>query len=116
MVSAELQETAGLARLGLGEEELQAVSPAFEQMLSFLDVMQGSDTAMPSIAALSRTEAHRAEGSPLLADFVAASARPAGSGCLRPDVVQPEAKDITESMLSQAPEREGTFIVIPNVL
>ena len=98
-----LHETASLARINLNEQELQAISPAFEQMLSLLDAMQGADndTAMPAVTKQ--------------ADFVTASAKPVSSSYFRDDTVQTQT-DTIESMLSQAPQRDGNFIVIPNVL
>ena len=101
----DLLETAVLARIALNEREQQAIFPAFEQMLSLLGIMQALDND-PSMPAVTKQ-----------ADFVLASAKPVNSGFFRPDTAQPEVqKDLIESMLSQAPERDGNFIVIPNVL
>ena len=100
MESTVLSETAGLARLGLDEQELQEMSPAFEQMLSLFALMQAGGEALPANATQ--------------ADIVTASAKPVSCGCMRPDTEAPQ--ESVESMLSQAPKREGSFIVIPNVL
>jgi Asp-tRNA(Asn)/Glu-tRNA(Gln) amidotransferase C subunit len=101
MDSTELRETIELAHLPLSEEELQALAPAFKQMLSLFDSMQ--DAAIPHAASQ--------------ADFTGAAANAAGTSGLRQDVSQPEVRKNTgEAMLSNAPERDGNFIVIPNVL
>ena len=100
MESTVLSETAGLARLGLDEQELQEMFPAFEQMLSLFALMQAAGDALPAVTTQ--------------ADFVTASAKPVNCGYLRQDTETPQ--ESVESMLSQAPERDGSFIVIPNVL
>ena len=90
----DLQETAALARLNMSGEEQEKIFPAFEETLSFFAVMQeaGNDGNL------------------------AAFEKAASSGALRTDTVSPNGDDLFESMLSQAPERDGRFIVIPNVL
>ena len=100
----DLQETAGLARLIMSEQELQTLSPAFDQLISLLSTMEtaGSDIAMPPVTCQ--------------ADFVTTSAKPVNSDWFRPDTEQPTPADTIEFMLSQAPKRDGNFIVIPNVL
>jgi aspartyl/glutamyl-tRNA(Asn/Gln) amidotransferase C subunit len=99
----DLQETANLARLLLSEQELQSMLPAFNEMLALFATMEaaGSDVAMPDINSQ--------------ADFVLAGTKPLCPGSLRPDTAVAQ-KDTVECMLSQAPERDGSFIVIPNVL
>ena len=97
MELTDLRETADLARLNMSDEELKKTFPAFEEMLSFFAVMQAADT-------------DGAEG-------MAASAKVVTAGYLRPDTTDsPQEKDLSESMLSQAPQRDGRFMVIPNVL
>ena len=93
----DLQETAALARLNMSGEELEKTFPAFEETLSFFAVMQeaGIDGKTETPAAFGKT---------------------VSSGRLRPDTVLPPGEDLFESMLSQAGERDGRFIVIPNVL
>ena len=104
MEITDLRETAELARLNMDEEELKKIFPAFEEMLSFFAVMQAADGdgALPAVTS-------RIEG-------MAASARVVSSGCLRPDAVTTPEEGLFEAMLSQAPERDGRLIVIPNVL
>jgi aspartyl/glutamyl-tRNA(Asn/Gln) amidotransferase C subunit len=103
MESHDLRETAGLARLSLSEQELQAMLPAFNEMLALFATMEsaGSGTDMPDVNSQ--------------ADFVLAGVTPLSPGSLRPDTAEAQ-KDTVEYMLSQAPERDGSFIVIPNVL
>jgi len=105
MESTTLKETAGLARIPLDEGELQELAPAFERMLSLLDEMRAAcgDKTLPA-----------AESQ---ADFVLSLEKPVRSDFLRPDAAQDgDQKETNEFMLSQAPERDGNFIVIPNVL
>ena len=105
MELTDLRETADLARLNLSEEELKKVFPAFEEMLSFFAVMKTAET--------DGTFAGRSQA----ADSMAASAKIVSSVHLRPDTVNsPPEEDLCELMLSQSPERDGRFIVIPNVL
>ena len=116
MESTDLQIAAGLARLYLGEQDVQTIGPAFEQMLSLLAQMQNADDdeTMPAVSTQ--------------ADYVTA-AKPVSVGFFRSDTAQEAAQeaaqdaahkmaqeDTKEFMLSQAGERDGNFIVIPNVL
>ena len=101
----DLRETAELARLNMSKEDLEKISPAFEQMLSFFAVMQAAETdkALPVVSGQ--------------VDGMAASAQLVAAGNLRPDAEQSVVeKDLFENLLSQAPERDGRFMVIPNVL
>ena len=101
MELTDLRVTADLAHLNLSEEELQRAFPAFEEMLSFFAAMQAADAdgALPALS-------DQTEG-------MAASAKVVASGYFRPDEAH-----ATEScdLLSKAGERDGRFIVIPNVL
>jgi aspartyl/glutamyl-tRNA(Asn/Gln) amidotransferase C subunit len=103
MESLDLRETAGLARLPLSEQELQTMLPTVNEMLALFATMEaaGSDTAMPDVNSQ--------------ADFVLAGAKLLCPGSLRPDTAEAQT-DTIERMLSQVPERDGSFIVIPNVL
>ena len=111
MEMKDLLETADLSRIPLGKQDMQSLPAAMEQMLALLDTMKNSDAdlAMPAFTSQ--------------ADFVIASAKPVDTGFLRPDEAvtgaaeEDSAKtDVREFMLSQAGERDGNFIVIPNVL
>ena len=102
MELTDLRETADLAHLNLSEEELRGAFPAFEQMLSFFAAMQAADTdgTLPAISG-------QTEG-------MAASAKVVASGYFRPD--EAHAAESLCDLLSKAGERDGRFIVIPNVL
>ena len=100
----DLKETAELARLNLGGDELRNIFPEFEQMLSFFSVLRDSDGGNTITAA-----GEQAGEAP-------ASIPTAVSGLLRSDTESPGEEGLNESMLSQSPERDGRFIVIPNVL
>jgi len=105
MELTELRETAELARLNLSEEELEKAFPAFEQMLSYFAAMQAADTDNSLPAAAAQTEGR------------AASAKIVAAGYFRPDNARSLSEtNLCESLLEQAPERDGRFMVIPNVL
>ena len=93
----DLQETAALARLNMSVEELEKTFPVFEETLSFFATMQDADK--------NGTVGNQTE-----------CLAPAIPLCrLRPDTVSP-GDNLCESILSQAPDCDGRFIVIPNVL
>ena len=105
MELTELRETAELARLNLSEEELEKAFPAFEQMLAYFAAMQAADAdaALPAVSG-------QTEG-------MAASAKVVAAGYFRPDAARPPSEqNLCEALLTQAPERDGRFMVIPNVL
>ena len=103
MELTDLCETADLAHLNLSEEELKNAFPAFEEMLAFFAAMQAADadSTMPALSG-------QIEG-------MAASAKIVAAGYFRPDALAP-VDSLSEPMLSKAGERDGRFIVIPNVL
>jgi aspartyl-tRNA(Asn)/glutamyl-tRNA(Gln) amidotransferase subunit C len=98
MELTDLRETAALARISMSGDDLEKTFPAFEQMLSFFAVMQ---TAREWVLPVNEQTV---------------SAKTAVADSLRPDTAAAPDEDLFESMLSQAPERDGRFIVIPNVL
>ena len=101
----DLQETASLARLNMGEKELLEFFPAFQQRLSFFALMQAADQCIAA--------ASSAPGS----DREAPSAlRLVSAGFFRPDTETGSDGELTESLLARAGERDGSFVVIPNVL
>jgi aspartyl-tRNA(Asn)/glutamyl-tRNA(Gln) amidotransferase subunit C len=102
----DLQETADLAHLNLSQEELEGAFPAFEEMLTFFAAMQAADR---DEAAFSGSIKSRAEG-------MAASSRLVNAACFRQDSVNTGNPDLSEKMLEKAGERDGRFLVIPNVL
>jgi Asp-tRNA(Asn)/Glu-tRNA(Gln) amidotransferase C subunit len=94
----DLKQTAALARLGLSEQELQAILPDFEQMLLLIDLMQTDDQSSNTISKLS-------------------SERIVSSDFFRRDKDDSiSCERFTDRILTQAGERDGCFIVIPNVL
>jgi aspartyl-tRNA(Asn)/glutamyl-tRNA(Gln) amidotransferase subunit C len=122
-MNEDLRITASLARLNVNEAELEAALPAFSEMLSYFAAMQaapGNEGAFGGgIAGLSFTaDSARQRVSPLPSTrkgrltYEADSARAAH---FRPDA-PPEPEDLTGTMLDNAGERDGRFIVIPNVL
>jgi aspartyl-tRNA(Asn)/glutamyl-tRNA(Gln) amidotransferase subunit C len=92
----DLQETAALARLNLSDDELKSAFGAFEEMLNFFAAMQEADR---DVAADGANAASKQVGSDYFRDDKAAAATAHG-----------------EELLQKAGERDGSFIVIPNVL
>jgi aspartyl-tRNA(Asn)/glutamyl-tRNA(Gln) amidotransferase subunit C len=124
----DLQETVRLAHLNMDEKELAASFPAFEQMLGFFAAMQAADedrTAFPdgSLA-----------GDAAPVSGLSGASRTVTSQHFRPDISgdnpnnQPNnplrgLKDgaaarepLVSDMLNNAGERDGRFVVVPNVL
>ena len=103
MELTDLQETADLARLNISRKDLENIFPAFEQMASFFTIMQAADAeeALPAVKGQ--------------IDGMAASTMIAGADYLRADSAGGGEQD-SEYLLSQAPQRDGRFMVIPNVL
>ena len=104
-----LQETADLARISMSKEELLNSFPAFEEMLSYFAAMEAADkdkTAFPP-------DESRSESS-------AAFFRRVNAAYFRGDSVTAFSSDSHEDpgkkMIEKAGERDGRFIVIPNVL
>jgi len=110
----ELEETAQLAHLNLGKDELAAALPAFEQMIGFFAAMQEADA--DPVFSHSGGETAQGQDKP----YQAAGAMLAGAGHFRADAatgsVPGTASGLDEKMLDNAGERDGRFIVIPNVL
>jgi len=115
----ELEETAQLAHLNLGKDELAAALPAFEQMIGFFAAMQEADA--DPVFSPSGGNAAQGQDKP----YQAAGAMLAGAGHFRADTVVSAgnagsvpgtASGLDEKLLDNAGERDGRFIVIPNVL
>ncbi|MDR1902581.1 MAG: aspartyl/glutamyl-tRNA amidotransferase subunit C [Treponema sp.] len=112
MTIEDLKETAALAHLKLSEEELAASFPAFEQMLGFFAAMQSADEDKAGFPA----GISGGKDSPSISVEAGSHSRTVKSAHFRAgnlpsgDAVEPE------SMLDNAGERDGRFIVIPNVL
>jgi aspartyl-tRNA(Asn)/glutamyl-tRNA(Gln) amidotransferase subunit C len=93
----ELVITAQLARLKVDEKELAASLPAFEQMLGFFAAMRAADTDENLTGMVMKVD----------------------SGHFRPDILNENAvsgRDLNRSLLDNPGERDGRFVVIPNVL
>jgi aspartyl-tRNA(Asn)/glutamyl-tRNA(Gln) amidotransferase subunit C len=115
----DLKETAALARLNLGEGELAAAFPAFEQMLGFFAAMQAADSDESLFPPADRA------GKSALPPGQNAGARMVDAGFFRAD--DPPGKnagsggagdsgDLNEKLLNNAGDKDGRFLVIPNVL
>ncbi|MDR2053639.1 MAG: aspartyl/glutamyl-tRNA amidotransferase subunit C [Treponema sp.] len=103
----DLKETAALAHLNLEEAELEAAFPAFEQMLGFFAAMQAADKDDAAF--------------PVPVGGNAGLSPPVESGFFRPDADNPDAAgssgaDTASGLLDNAGERDGSFVVVPNVL
>jgi aspartyl-tRNA(Asn)/glutamyl-tRNA(Gln) amidotransferase subunit C len=102
----DLRETAALAHLNPGEDELAGALSAFEEMLGYFALMQAADGENRGPAS-----------------GISAVARTVSSGHFRGDGPSAPAsgssspgEDRIEQMLNSAGERDGRFVVVPNVL
>jgi aspartyl-tRNA(Asn)/glutamyl-tRNA(Gln) amidotransferase subunit C len=104
----ELQTTARLAHLNMGEAELAAAFPAFEQMLGFFAAMQAADNDDAAFPAGLGGDGTQADSAALV--------KPAAH--FRPDslVNGAGATDEAMALVKNAGDRDGRFIVAPNVL
>ncbi|GHT77285.1 hypothetical protein FACS1894130_01120 [Spirochaetia bacterium] len=141
----DLQETAALAHLNLDEAELAGAFPAFEQMLGFFAAMQAADEDRVAFSVPAsdghQTDDLQSTGSTQTVESgffrldkrpdglqSADSARTVESGFFRldkkPDGLQSETSNTDgingeadgSNLLDNAGERDGRFIVVPNVL
>jgi aspartyl-tRNA(Asn)/glutamyl-tRNA(Gln) amidotransferase subunit C len=113
---ADLKATAQLAHLNLDEGELTAAFPAFEQMLGFFAAMQAADGDAEAFPASEFRQT----------DAAGANALTVLAGHFRPDTRNPNNAHTTASnglnrpvilnLIDNAGERDGRFIVVPNVL
>jgi aspartyl-tRNA(Asn)/glutamyl-tRNA(Gln) amidotransferase subunit C len=115
----DLQVTAQLAHLNMEEAELAAAFPAFEQMLGFFAAMQAADNDAEAFpAGLAGDGAH-----------IDSSAFVTSSAHFRPDESNYNANNsqntgsigandetLVSNLLNNAGDRDGRFIVVPNVL
>jgi aspartyl-tRNA(Asn)/glutamyl-tRNA(Gln) amidotransferase subunit C len=102
----DLRETAALAHLNLDEKELSGAFSAFEQMLGYFAAMEAADreAASPDVGP---------------AAGISAVARTVSSPHFRPDdqpLGSPGGEEVISRMLDSAAERDGRFVVVPNVL
>jgi aspartyl-tRNA(Asn)/glutamyl-tRNA(Gln) amidotransferase subunit C len=107
MTIDDLKETAALAHLNMDDRELAAAFPAFEQMLGYFAAMQAADTEGAAPAEKNNPPASGVE-------------RAVSSGHFRGDAaIEPAANPshkLSEDLLDRAGERDGRFVVVPNVL
>ncbi len=116
----DLQVTARLAHLGLGDADLRAALPAFEQMLDYFAVMQTADGSVPS------EDAGTAHITAVHSDLVvpvrqfnnnnASNNSLLNNNSLSNQGNHNEANLPNNNLINQAGERNGNFIVVPNVL
>jgi aspartyl-tRNA(Asn)/glutamyl-tRNA(Gln) amidotransferase subunit C len=115
----DLQVTAQLAHLNMEEAELAAAFPAFEQMLGFFAAMQAADDDAAAFPA-------GFGGDPAQ---TGSSAFVKSADHFRPDQPAPNANNprqngsigvnheaLVSNLLNNAGDRDGRFIVVPNVL
>jgi aspartyl-tRNA(Asn)/glutamyl-tRNA(Gln) amidotransferase subunit C len=104
MTIEDLKETAALAHVSMDEQELAAAFPAFEQMLGYFAAMQAADR-----------EGFAAEKS---AAPVSGVENAVDSGHFRGDLagLNTAGNPHAENLLDKAGERDGRFVVVPNVL
>jgi aspartyl-tRNA(Asn)/glutamyl-tRNA(Gln) amidotransferase subunit C len=102
MTIEDLKVTAALAHLNMDEAELAAAFPAFEQMLGYFAAMQAADREGMGASEKDRPPA---SGTDQVVD----------SGHFRGDAAGPSSGP-TEELLDRAGERDGRFVVVPNVL
>jgi aspartyl-tRNA(Asn)/glutamyl-tRNA(Gln) amidotransferase subunit C len=123
-----LQETVRLAHLNMDDEELAASFPAFEQMLGFFAAMQAADEDRAAFPGGSLA------GDAAPVSGLSGSSRTVSSQHFRPDLSGDNpnnqannppggVKDgaavregLISNMLNNAGERDGRFVVVPNVL
>lgn len=88
----ELETTAALAQIDLGDGDLARLGDAVSQMLAYFEKMNAVDTEglEPTTHALVKDNR------------------------VRPDMAV--ASDLADDLVDRAPEREDRFFVIPNVL
>jgi aspartyl-tRNA(Asn)/glutamyl-tRNA(Gln) amidotransferase subunit C len=115
----DLQATAQLAHLNMEETELAAAFPAFEQMLGFFAAMQAADedaaafpagfagdTAHTDSSLFVTSADHFRSDGPAYAENNSRNTGSAG----------PNDEALVSSLLNNAGDRDGRFIVVPNVL
>ncbi|MDR2136603.1 MAG: aspartyl/glutamyl-tRNA amidotransferase subunit C [Treponema sp.] len=108
----DLRETAALAHLNLDEQELSRAFPAFEEMLGFFAAMRAADRELALAGAAGSPDA----GLSAVARTVD-SLWFRGDGAVSPSPHgAPSGEAAVEQMLDSAGERDGRFVVVPNVL
>jgi aspartyl-tRNA(Asn)/glutamyl-tRNA(Gln) amidotransferase subunit C len=106
----DLKETAALAHLNLSEKELAGAFPAFEQMLGYFAAMEAAPVVWMA--------ADRDEAGGIALGGNSAVSRTVSSNHFRPDNLNSNntPNNLNENLLNNAGERDGRFVVVPNVL
>ena len=103
----DLRKTADMARLCVNEQESQETLAALNDVLAYLDIMQAYDGAGADVPAP-------------LCRFVDSAHFRYGNASIDAGPVADATADAgafaDKEMLERAPEKDGRFIVIPNVL
>ncbi|MHB9294064.1 hypothetical protein Holit_03190 [Hollandina sp. SP2] len=105
MKMEDLQETAGLAHLTMSEQALAAAFPALEQMLGFFAAMQAADDDQDAF--------------PALPSQLSGPSRIVSPDHFRqdnPEGPSPQDPAIIPDLLDNAGDRDGRFVLVPNVL
>jgi aspartyl-tRNA(Asn)/glutamyl-tRNA(Gln) amidotransferase subunit C len=110
----ELQETARLAHLNMDEKELAGAFPAFEQMLGFFALMQAADGDRAVFPA-ENTDLSGPSQTVSSAYFRSDTPHTTSSTGLNHPAQDPR-RDLCGALLDNAGDRDGRFIVVPNVL
>jgi aspartyl-tRNA(Asn)/glutamyl-tRNA(Gln) amidotransferase subunit C len=101
----DLRETAALARLNLDDAGLEAAFPAFEQMLGYFALMQAADSDAEAFPQAVSGDGRLSVES----GFFRPDGPESGSGALADN-------SSVDGLIANAEERDGRFIVVPNVL
>jgi len=119
MIKEDLKATADLAHLDLGEAELDAALPAFEQMLGYFAAMRAADAdeAAFGIASSSSDLSRQAAIGRFRADAPANNNNFANNNPENnPSNNSNGLSGLADVLLNAAGERDGRFVVVPNVL
>ncbi|AEJ19137.1 hypothetical protein [Gracilinema caldarium] len=116
----DLKVTARLSHLGLNEEDLGAALPAFEQMLDYFAVMQTADGSIADTTGTADITAVHSDVVVSIHQFNNNNS-PANAANLTINALNnvgnhSENQPNNNDLLNQAGERNGNFIVVPNVL
>jgi aspartyl-tRNA(Asn)/glutamyl-tRNA(Gln) amidotransferase subunit C len=115
----DLQVTAELAHLNMGDEELAGAFPAFEQMLGFFAAMQAADHDDGAFPAGFSADAAQTGSSAFVksaAFFRPDRPNPNPNHSQNTGSIGPNDEALVSSLLHNAGDRDGRFIVVPNVL
>ncbi|MDR0486500.1 MAG: Asp-tRNA(Asn)/Glu-tRNA(Gln) amidotransferase subunit GatC [Elusimicrobiota bacterium] len=94
MTKEELETTAFLARIAIGEDEKDKYLKDLNQMMSYIEVLQEPDVS--SLKPTTHVTKLR--------------------NVWRDDIVKPSPKETVESLLNAAPDKEGNFYKIKKVI